>query len=324
MFSPEDVQLYYQIVVHGRHELGLAPDEYSGFTMTLLRMLAFAPIDGGGIAVAAPAPSAARAASAATASSAGAAATAASSAAASAAAARSASAPAITKAPPSTVAASTSAEKPASRAMAALAAARASKILTPAPSVQAANAFETAETPSAVPINSVSAPMPTAAMATSTDANANANVDANVPSRSTANASSTVTATANVGGLDWPVLVKQLSVRGVARQLAMQSELLSHEDNGQAVSIRIRVPLDTLLSAGSKEKLMTALSEHLGKNVQLDTEIGATTVTAHAADVAEEAQRQRQAEQTVQEDPFVQTLMREFGATIVPGSVRPL
>jgi DNA polymerase-3 subunit gamma/tau len=56
----------------------------------------------------------------------------------------------------------------------------------------------------------------------------------------------------------------------------------------------------------------------------LDTEIGATTVTAHAADVAEEAQRQRQAEQTVQEDPFVQTLMREFGATIVPGSVRPL
>ena len=324
MFSPEDVQLYYQIVVHGRHELGLAPDEYSGFTMTLLRMLAFAPIDGGGIAVAAPAPSAARAASAATASSAGAAATAASSAAASAAAARSASAPAITKAPPSTVAASTSAEKPASRAMAALAAARASKILTPAPSVQAANAFETAETPSAVPINSVSAPMLTAAMATSTDANANANVDANVPSRSTANAGATVTATATAGGLDWPVLVKQLSVRGVARQLAMQSELLSHEDNGQAVSIRIRVPLDTLLSAGSKEKLMTALSEHLGKNVHLDTEIGATTVTAHAVDVAEEAQRQRQAEQTVQEDPFVQTLMREFGATIVPGSVRPL
>jgi DNA polymerase-3 subunit gamma/tau len=104
----------------------------------------------------------------------------------------------------------------------------------------------------------------------------------------------------------------------------MQSELLSYEDNGQAISIRIRVPVDTLLSAGSKEKLTTALSEHLGKNVHLDTEIGATTVTAHAADVAEDAQRQRQAEQTLQEDPFVQTLMREFGATIVPGSVRPL
>jgi len=332
MFSPEDVQLYYQIVVHGRHELGLAPDEYSGFTMTLLRMLAFAPIDGGGTALAAPAPSAGRTASAAAALSTGASAAAASSAA----AARSASAPAITKAPPSSISASASAEKPASRAMAALAAARASKILTPAPSVQAANALETAAPPSAVPINSVSAPMPTAAVATSTDANVDANVNANadadadadasLPSRSiaNANASATVTATANASGLDWPVLVKQLSVRGVARQLAMQSELLSHEDNGQALSIRIRVPLDTLLSAGSKEKLMTALSEHLGKNVHLDTEIGATTVTAHAADMAEEAQRQRQAEQTVQEDPFVQTLMREFGATIVPGSVRPL
>ncbi len=42
-FEPEEVQLYYQIAVHGRNELGLAPDEYAGFTMTLLRMLAFRP-----------------------------------------------------------------------------------------------------------------------------------------------------------------------------------------------------------------------------------------------------------------------------------------
>lgn len=41
--SPEQVQLYYQIATVGRGELGLAPDEYAGFTMTLLRMLAFEP-----------------------------------------------------------------------------------------------------------------------------------------------------------------------------------------------------------------------------------------------------------------------------------------
>lgn len=41
--SPEDVQLFYQIAIHGRDEIDLAPDEYAGFTMTLLRMLAFAP-----------------------------------------------------------------------------------------------------------------------------------------------------------------------------------------------------------------------------------------------------------------------------------------
>ncbi len=42
-FAPDEVQLYYQIAVQGRGDLGVAPDEYAGFTMTLLRMLAFAP-----------------------------------------------------------------------------------------------------------------------------------------------------------------------------------------------------------------------------------------------------------------------------------------
>jgi len=45
--DPEDVQLYYQITVHGRQDLPFAPDEFAGFTMTLLRMLAFAPAERG-------------------------------------------------------------------------------------------------------------------------------------------------------------------------------------------------------------------------------------------------------------------------------------
>ncbi|MBR8008296.1 DNA polymerase III subunit gamma/tau, partial [Burkholderia vietnamiensis] len=48
--SPEKVQLFYQIATVGRAELGLAPDEYAGFTMTLLRMLAFEPAVGSGSA----------------------------------------------------------------------------------------------------------------------------------------------------------------------------------------------------------------------------------------------------------------------------------
>ena len=47
--GPEDVQLYYQIAVHGRQDLPLAPDDYAGFTMSLLRMIAFVP-DGRGAA----------------------------------------------------------------------------------------------------------------------------------------------------------------------------------------------------------------------------------------------------------------------------------
>ncbi len=46
-FSDEDVQLLYQIVIHGRRDLGLAPDEFAGFTMTLMRMLAFLPVEPG-------------------------------------------------------------------------------------------------------------------------------------------------------------------------------------------------------------------------------------------------------------------------------------
>jgi DNA polymerase III subunit gamma/tau len=53
LFSPEDLQLYYQIAIQGRGDLGLAPDERAGFTMTLLRMLAFAPA---GQSVPAPSP----------------------------------------------------------------------------------------------------------------------------------------------------------------------------------------------------------------------------------------------------------------------------
>jgi DNA polymerase-3 subunit gamma/tau len=41
--DPETVQLDYQIAVHARDELSLAPDEYAGFTMALMRMLAFRP-----------------------------------------------------------------------------------------------------------------------------------------------------------------------------------------------------------------------------------------------------------------------------------------
>jgi DNA polymerase-3 subunit gamma/tau len=44
--GPEEIQLFYQIAIHGRQDLPFAPDEFAGFTMALLRMLAFAPAGG--------------------------------------------------------------------------------------------------------------------------------------------------------------------------------------------------------------------------------------------------------------------------------------
>jgi len=44
---PEDAQLYYQIAIKSREELGIAPDPRTGMEMALLRMLAFRPADSG-------------------------------------------------------------------------------------------------------------------------------------------------------------------------------------------------------------------------------------------------------------------------------------
>ena len=54
-FDAEFLQLCYQIAIHGRDDLDLAPDEYAGFMMTLLRLHAFRPEAPGAQRVAAPA-----------------------------------------------------------------------------------------------------------------------------------------------------------------------------------------------------------------------------------------------------------------------------
>ena len=50
LLPADEVQLMYSMALHGRAELGLAPDEYSGLVMVLLRMLAFRPPARGDVA----------------------------------------------------------------------------------------------------------------------------------------------------------------------------------------------------------------------------------------------------------------------------------
>ena len=57
-FDAEFLQLAYQIVIHGRDELALAPDEYTGFSMTLLRLHAFRPESSAALGSGAVAPAA--------------------------------------------------------------------------------------------------------------------------------------------------------------------------------------------------------------------------------------------------------------------------
>jgi DNA polymerase-3 subunit gamma/tau len=320
-FEPEEVQLYYQIAVHGRNELGLAPDEYAGFTMTLLRMLAFRP----GALAQEPAPKLAAAAVAPVRA---------------AAPARQAAvvdaAPARTTVPAEPLAAAIAPPRPTgiSPARAALEAARNMK-RGAAPASPAAPSATPAPTPA--PASSTDMPPPwddippfddyqEPAQKKTEPVRAEAPTPAAVaqvaPEPEPARPAIPVPALDWDG--DWPTLASALPVRGVAHQLAQQSELLECAQEGNTFLFKLRVPIETLCSAASVEKLTATLQERFGKPARVQTEIGATRQTANARAVAEREARQQQAEQTMHSDPFIQTLMREFGATIVPGSIKPV
>jgi DNA polymerase-3 subunit gamma/tau len=313
VFTPEDIQLCYQIVVHGRNELGLAPDEYAGFTMTLLRMLAFAPItsaDASGTAIRPAAGSSGSPSSAAAASKRPLAA--------------SSTAPVITTAKSaapsepmvSSASSASSDKKPVSPAMAALAAARSGKATAKALPAQATPTQDTSTTAAPLQEDFLSEP--------AADSSMPAPAEHDTAQKKTEQPAGTALNAAGAAAIDWPALVRRLPLKGVAQQLATQSELLGSEEEGQVLVIQLRVPVETLLSAGSADKLAAALGQHFEKTVRLVTDIGHVTHTAHAESVAEQARRQQQAEQTLNDDPFVQTLMRDFGATIVPGSIKPV
>jgi DNA polymerase-3 subunit gamma/tau len=427
MFDAEELQLFYQIAVHGRNDLGLAPDEYAGFSMTLLRMLAFRPGMGGVSERATGAPTAniassARPVPAAAQAQARAQAMAQSQPAQSPQpqsqaqpqsqpqpqsqaqpAARLSAAPqvAATSAP---VARPPSAMSP---ARAALEAARnsaknaanggqsrpAAEPITPVatenlapqkpveaqPQIQpqqqsrpqpvptqsrtetpppgdappwledmpmsepppydfpmeaaARDAEPVAEMPRAVaePV-SASQPMPrpvqTAQSITSAPADVKEEAKEAVKDELRAEikevrefAPSPITALQWDG--NWPALAATLPVRGVAQQLAQQSELLRCDLQNDTPFFHLRVAVETLLSSGSVDKLIAALSERFGRNVRVTTEIGSVKFTANAAALADREALQRRTEEMFQNDPFVLKMFQEFGATIMPGSVKP-
>ncbi|MBC7456339.1 MAG: DNA polymerase III subunit gamma/tau [Massilia sp.] len=397
-FDAQEVQLYYQIAVHGRNEIGLAPDEYAGFTMTLLRMLAFRPGNGGAEGAAPPAPAAARPA----APRAPAAAPPARAAAAPAASytavvpppapppapprAAPAPAPVQEAAPPVQQPSSPSAPGPQNNAAraainAALEAARAAsggRSATPRRSTAmsnqadaaAASATPTAAAPpeqpsaapavpaapkapppweqppqAAVPVQPVQAPAQDDDAGEEPPSWATDIFDDTAVALEASAAPAALTPSASAGGrataaprpeyiitpvpeLDWdgnwPALAAALPLRGVAQQLAFQTEIVSCTPDANVTTFRLRVPIDTLRASGNTDKLCAALQERFAATkVHLEIDIGAVWYTASAEAIAFRDACQRSAEETVLNDAFVQDVMRELGAFVVPGSIRP-
>jgi len=122
---------------------------------------------------------------------------------------------------------------------------------------------------------------------------------------------------------NWPAVAAALPLRGVAQQLAMQAELMSCSFDGNAVVFKVRVPIETWRTQGNVDKLTAALTERFGRAVRVDTELGAVWYTASAEAQAHREACQRAAEDTIANDPFVNNLIREFDAWVVPGSIVP-
>jgi DNA polymerase-3 subunit gamma/tau len=119
---------------------------------------------------------------------------------------------------------------------------------------------------------------------------------------------------------DWPALAATLPLKGISFQLAFNSELTALEGS----TLTLSVPVPQYAEASQVAKLKAALAERLGQAFDVVVEVGPARRTAAALDAAARAERQRDAEREIGADPFVQQLIRDFGASIVPGSVKPL
>lgn len=123
---------------------------------------------------------------------------------------------------------------------------------------------------------------------------------------------------------NWPALAATFSLRGVAQQLAMQTELVECVSDGHQTTFRLRAPIDTLRASGNTEKLLGVLQERFpATRVAVEVEIGPVWYTASVEAKAWREQVLQEAEQTVAAHPFVQEMGRQFNAFVVQGSVRP-
>lgn len=264
LMPADETQLLYSICLHGRAELGLAPDEYAALTMVLLRLLAFKPgaaekktlNDGVGAAGAG-------------------------------------------------VPASPQPTKPAS---------------APAP---VAAQRPTAPPGHVLPVVEPRQAPPRAAPPARAD-NDVMGVPVRVqpePLREAPSGVPTVVPTPD--GDFWQSVVQGLvereAVTALVRELALQAQLVAR-DEGHWM---LRVERESLNQPASRERLRSAL-QAAGHAVDLSVEVGPITDSPARRSAAAAAQRQQAAEQIILNDPFVQQMQREFGAKIVPGSIKPI
>jgi DNA polymerase-3 subunit gamma/tau len=300
LMPADETQLLYSLCLHGRAELGLAPDEYAALTMVLLRLLAFKPQGAGAGAekktLNTPEP-VARAGQEAP--------------------ARAVAAPPAVRAPQAAVAAPV----PPSRAASAAAPATATPAGTPQGRVlpvlenpKTSTEGYSGQAPAVADQAQAAGKVVAVPVRVQTETRADAAV--------AGQAGSTPLVPTEEGAF-WHLVVQQLvaseAVTALVRELALQSQLVAR-DTDQWL---LRVERESLNSPTSRERLQAAL-QAAGHAVALSVEIGRVSDSPFKRNAAAAAEKQMAAEKIIFEDPFVQSMMRDFGAKIVPGSIKPI
>jgi DNA polymerase-3 subunit gamma/tau len=282
----DETQLLYSLCLHGRAELGLAPDEYAALTMVLLRLLAFKPG-----ATRAPAEKKTLAEPA---------------------------RPVPVQAAAPVVAPAVAAAAPSDVPVAAPVAAPVAVPAVAAPPGRVLPVVEPAvPRPPQRPAQPAAPGQPASPVM---------GVPVRVQSEPRLDAPSSRPSTPLVfteEGDFWHATVQQLvaaeAVTALVRELALQSQLVAR-DTGHWM---LRVERESLNQPASRERLQTALKA-AGHEVSLSVEVGVVSDSPARRNQAVAEAKQKAAEEIILNDPFVQTMMRDFGAKIVPGSIKPV
>src|SRR6185437_12372071 len=128
------------------------------------------------------------------------------------------------------------------------------------------------------------------------------------------------------GGLPhWESLIEQAGLRGPFSVLAQNAVL--HERDGNTLVLALQPAHMGMAVEPMVSQMEERISQALGERIKLRfVDIDKTAATATPAARATQARNTAQAaaEQSIEDDPFVQSMKRDFGARVVPQSVKPL
>jgi|TARA_B110000259_G_scaffold183008_1_gene227582 DNA polymerase-3 subunit gamma/tau len=120
---------------------------------------------------------------------------------------------------------------------------------------------------------------------------------------------------------DWGTLVEQLKL-GLAKSLAQECELINYHDN--TFNLSLSEKYKHLNQKTYVEKLQEELINHFNKKISLEINLGDASNSPSSARKVEKAALLKTTESAIMKDKFVNELMNEFSAEIVPSSIKPI